>query len=146
MTGFFVAGMKTIQISTMNTIYYTTRHAEYGAKLLEEVYPVLEKASNNIVEDLDYDSVQEFEYLQQCYNESLRIEPPANITVPSTVTKELTIGKGDKALTLKPGMLITQMTDAVHHDPTQWIEHDKYNPARFDFKDKDNKWTLTPDG
>lgn len=66
--------------------------------------------------------------------------------MPSTVTKELTIGKGDKALTLKPGMLITQMTDAVHHDPTQWIEHDVYNPARFDFKDKDNKWTLTPDG
>lgn len=45
MTGFFVAGMKTIQISTMNTIYYTTRHSEYGAKLLQEVYPVIDKAS-----------------------------------------------------------------------------------------------------
>lgn len=146
LSGFFAAGMKTIKISTLNVIYYMTRHPEYKAKLVEEVCPAVAKAGADIVENLDYDTVQDFEYLQHCYQESLRIEPPANLTVPSTVLQECTIGKGDMAVTLKPGMLFMTLIHEIHHDPDQWIEHNVYNPARFDFKDKDNKWALTPEG
>lgn len=69
--------MKTIQISTTNLIYYLTKHHEIKKKLLAEILPPLEKVKDNIVDNFDYDTVMEYEYLQQCYSEILRMEPPA---------------------------------------------------------------------
>jgi cytochrome P450 len=86
LSGFFLAGMKTIQYSTMNMIYYLTKHPEYKQKLLDEILPPVEAVKDDIVKKLDYDTVQEFNYLQCCYHESLRMEAPAPITIPSTVT------------------------------------------------------------
>jgi cytochrome P450 len=61
--GFFLAGMKTIQYSTMNMIYYLTKHTEYKQKLLEEILPPVEAVKDDIIKKLDYDTVQEFNYL-----------------------------------------------------------------------------------
>jgi cytochrome P450 len=60
---FFLAGMKTIQISTTNLIYYLTKHPEIKKKLLSEILPPLEKVTDNIVDDFTYDTVMEYEYL-----------------------------------------------------------------------------------
>lgn len=43
----------------------------------------------------------QFEYLMQCYNETLRIEPPASASFEQTVTTDLTIGDG---ILLKKGI------------------------------------------
>ena len=56
-------------------------HPEIKTKLLEEILPPVEKVKNNIVDGLEYDTVMDFEYLHQCFNESLRIEPPALVSV-----------------------------------------------------------------
>lgn len=50
---------------------------EVRNKLLAEILPSVEAAKDNIVENLEYETVKEFDYLYHCYNESLRIEPPA---------------------------------------------------------------------
>jgi cytochrome P450 len=60
---FFLAGMKTIQISTTNLIYYLTKYPEIKRKLLSEILPPLEKVADNIVEDFSYDTVMDYEYL-----------------------------------------------------------------------------------
>lgn len=60
---FFLAGMKTIQISTTNMIHYLNKYPEYKEKLLKEILPPVEKVKENIVEGLEYDEVMEFEYL-----------------------------------------------------------------------------------
>lgn len=60
---FFFAGMKTIQISTSNMIYYMEKHPEYKEKLLKEILPPVEKVKDNILQGLTYDTVQEFNYL-----------------------------------------------------------------------------------
>lgn len=39
---FFGAGMMTIQISSVNMIYYLTRHQEIREKLLKEIRPPLD--------------------------------------------------------------------------------------------------------
>jgi cytochrome P450 len=57
---FFFAGMKTIQVSTTNLIYYMTKHPEMKAKLLSEILPPVEAVKDNIVEGLTYDRVMEF--------------------------------------------------------------------------------------
>lgn len=64
MFGFFMAGMKTIQVTTTNMIYYLTKNPEVKAKLMKEVLPPVEKVSDRIIEDLDYDTVMEFDYMQ----------------------------------------------------------------------------------
>ena len=78
---FFAAGMKTIQLSTTNLIWYISKHAEFKHKLLAEILPAVEAVKDDIAQGLDYDTVMDFEYLHQCFYESLRIEPPANFTV-----------------------------------------------------------------
>lgn len=103
MVTFFFAGMKTIQVSTTNLIYFLTKHPEFKEKLMKEILPPVEKVKDNIVEGLDYDTVMDFEYLAMCYNESLRMEPPAANSVMQMVTQDMTIGKGDRKLHLKKG-------------------------------------------
>jgi len=95
--------MKTIQISTTNLIYYLTKHQDIKRKLLAEILPPLERVKDNIVEDFTYETVMEYEYLQQCYNEVLRIEPPAANSVQQTVLSDTEIGKGDQKMTIKAG-------------------------------------------
>lgn len=46
-------------------------------KLLKEVIPPVEAVKDDIVGGLEYETVMDFEYLHQCFYESLRIEPPA---------------------------------------------------------------------
>jgi len=41
---FFFAGMKTIQISTTNLIYYLTKHTDIREKLMNEILPPVEAA------------------------------------------------------------------------------------------------------
>lgn len=60
---FFLAGMKTIQVSSTNLIYYLTKHPEFKSTLLQEILPPVERVSDNIVDGLEYETVMEFEYL-----------------------------------------------------------------------------------
>jgi cytochrome P450 len=57
---FFLAGMKTIQVSTTNLIYYMTMNPEMKEKLLSEILPPVEEVKDNIVEGLSYDTVMDF--------------------------------------------------------------------------------------
>lgn len=131
---FFLAGMKTIQLSTCNLIYYLTIHPEIKAKLLKEILPPVEAAAKNIVEDLDYDTVNDFEYLRMCYNESLRIEPPAGNSSHITFDEDVRIGArdGHKGYLFPKGEWFMLNVNAIHHDPAEWPEPEKYIPARFD--------------
>jgi len=147
LSGFFFAGMKTIQYSTMNMIYYLTKHPEFKEKLLKEILPPIEAVKDDIVKKLDYDTVQEFDYLQCCYNESLRIEAPAPISIPMTVVQPCSFGEGKLKFTLQPGDIFLTLTQEIHKDPAQWINPHEYNPARFDKSgDSPSKWQLAADG
>ena len=90
---FFFAGMKTIQISTTNLVYQVVKNKHIREKLMSEIRPAVDDAaSGNIIESLTYETVMEFEYLNQCYCEALRREPPAGITFPHTVSQDTTFG------------------------------------------------------
>jgi cytochrome P450 len=144
--GFFFAGMKTLQYSTMNMTYYLTRHPEFKQKLKDEICPPVEAVKDDIVGKLDYDTVMDFSYLQYCFMESLRIEPPASISTAMTCTADLTLGSGDFRVTLPKGTIFHTLAQEIHKHPVQWREPHSYNPARFDNLDKDNIWTLTTEG
>jgi BMFP domain-containing protein YqiC len=47
--------------------------------LLAEILPPVQEAKLDIVERLEFDTVMEFELLQRCFYEALRIEPPVPV-------------------------------------------------------------------
>ena len=47
--------MRTIQISTTNTLYYLNMHPAYKQKLLDEVIPVVEKVKDNLLDGFTYE-------------------------------------------------------------------------------------------
>lgn len=136
---FFLAGMKTIQLTTANLIMYLTQVPEYKKKFLDETMPSVEAAKENIVEELTYETVSEFQYLQYCFSETLRIEPPAPATGLQSFTKDVKI----KGITFSAGDPFMINIKAMHHDPTQWQEPSKFIPERFD---TESTWSLTPSG
>lgn len=105
-----------------------TKHPEYKKKLLEEILPPVQKVRDNILEGLDYDTVMDFEYLHWCYNETLRIEPPAGMTFQQTMSEDTMIGKGDKQYMFRKGMEFMLMISEIHHDPVQWRDPSQFIP------------------
>jgi cytochrome P450 len=98
-------------------------------KLLEEIIPVVEAAKENIVENLDYEAVMDLDYLHMCYYESLRINPPVFITFAESFSHDLVLKNGFE---IKKDDVFRVFIEAVHHDPEQWQQPEKYLPERFD--------------
>ncbi len=141
---FFFAGMKTVQISTTNLLYYITKHPEIKSKLLKEILPAVEEVKDNILNGLTFDRVMDFEYLQQCFYESLRIEPPVSVSSNQSFTSDVEITiNNNKKVYFKKGTRFSILFEAIHHDPNQWREPSCFVPERFDTQ---SVWSLKPDG
>jgi len=107
---------------------------------LAEVIPVVEAAKDDIFNKLEYDTVMDLEYLHLCFNESLRIEPPINVTARQSFNRDVTMFDG---LTVKSTTPFVISLVAMHHDPNQWQEPSRYMPDRFDHG---SKWFKKPNG
>jgi cytochrome P450 len=57
LTVLFMAGNETIKVSSTNTVCQLTRHPEAKRKFLEEISPVITRASNDLVNKLTIDDV-----------------------------------------------------------------------------------------
>ena len=137
---FFAAGVKTIHLSSTNLIWSMSKNPDMKEKLLAEVIPAVEAAKDDIANKLDYNTVMDFEYLHQCFYESLRMEPPFNISLQQCFSRDVTMFDG---LTIKKDTNFFVNIEAMHHDPTQWVEPSRYMPDRFD---SGSKWFKKPDG
>ena len=145
MITFFAAGMKTIQISSTNLVYYLTKHDDIREKMLKEILPVVEKVKDNIKDGLDHDSVQDLDYFNMCYKECLRKEPPAANTITQTVDPDTVVGTTQK-FTLKKGMNFMFSIESIQNDPIQWPEPTRFEPDRFNTSLPNNKWLLDANG
>ena len=61
---FFIAGNDTIKTLIGNTVCYLAQHPEAKAKLMAEITPVLDAASDNFLNKLDSDAVDQFEFVR----------------------------------------------------------------------------------
>jgi cytochrome P450 len=93
---FFLAGFKTIQVTTANLICYLDQNKDVKKRLLDEILPVVEAAKDNIVEKLDYESVFDLEYLPMCFYETLRMNPPFQTSSATCFTQDVTFKNGFK--------------------------------------------------
>ena len=67
------------------------KYPKVKADLFAEIIPAVEEAKEDIIQNLSYDTVVEFNLLQRCFYESLRLESPIPVSTSNNMSKDLTI-------------------------------------------------------
>lgn len=70
----------------------------------------------------------EFNLLQRCFYEALRIEPPVSSAIVSTMNESQVVG----GILIKKNQPFTIAIEQMHHDPKQWQSPERFIPDRFD--------------
>ena len=89
------------------------RYPNIKSKLLNEILPAVQQAKDNIVDNLDYDTVMDFDYLQKCFYEVLRIEPPVPVSGAQNMSRSIAIN----GIEFKKSTLFFISIYSLHHDP-----------------------------
>jgi cytochrome P450 len=62
---------------------------------MDQVSPVIERASGNLVENLKVEDVDSFEYVRYCWYESMRLQPPVPGSLSNQFVKTVNIAGVD---------------------------------------------------
>lgn len=121
---FFFAGFETSSTAMAFALYFLAKYPDVQDKVRDEVKRVKQLHNNEI----SYDALMEMTYLNQVFNETLRLYPP----VGSLLRKALVDYKvPDTDLIIPKGMLITVPVYGIQRDPDIYPEPDKFDPDRF---------------
>lgn len=85
-------------------------------------------AHSKVQDVLNFDSIADLKYYNNCFMESLRIEPPVMYSSHVTLTEDTKIGD----YTILGGDIIHINMFDVHNNKEEWIDPHKYIPDRFD--------------
>jgi cytochrome P450 len=136
---FFMAGNETVKTSTANTLMYLSMHDHVRARFLAEISDVLDSAASDFQELFTCDHADSFTYVRNCWHESMRLQSPAPNSFFNKFTRDVTI----RGVTFTPTTGFIVNFDAIHKDPREWIQPEKYEPDRFD---PNSPYYLRPDG
>ena len=139
----FIAGFKTVQITTTNLIYKLLTNPAIYDKLMTEIRPPIDALNGKIQEGFTPEMAMDLDYLHCCYWEAMRLEPAVMSSAPACFSRDVTIGP--EKMVFPKGLEFILQIDYIHMDPTQWVEPSKFEPERFNMSGG-NKWTKTPDG
>ncbi|XP_011705582.1 PREDICTED: probable cytochrome P450 6a13, partial [Wasmannia auropunctata] len=122
--------------------FYLAKNPEIQEKLREEVISVLNKYDG----ELTYENLREMTYMDQVFNETMRLLPAA-VVMKKRCTEEIEL-KGSDGITcrVQPGMEILIPVQALHKDPQYWKNPEEFDPKRFDRKNHIEKFTFLPFG
>ncbi|KAG5330044.1 C6A14 protein, partial [Acromyrmex heyeri] len=140
---FIIDGYETSS-SVMSFIgFHLAQYPHIQEKLREEVTSVLNRYGGEIT----YEGLKEMTYMDQVFNETMRILPGALMKKRCTEEFEL-IGSDGVVCRVQPGMEILIPLQALHTDPQYWENPEKYDPERFNSDRKHNieKFTFLPFG
>mmetsp|Transcript_23367 Transcript_23367/g.38932 ORF Transcript_23367/g.38932 Transcript_23367/m.38932 type:complete len:486 (-) Transcript_23367:295-1752(-) len=131
------AGQHTSSITSTWTTMFLLHHPECLKLVLGEQAELL-GGENNASAKLDFDSVGQMEYLQNCVKESLRMYPPLIMLMRMALEdiktqlngKEYVIPKGDIVIT---SPAVSSRLDSVFKNPNNF-EPDRFGPERNEQK------------
>jgi len=140
---FFIAGSQTTANATSNLICYLLMNPQINQKLRSEFNAQLKHFNSdnlkNLAQELDMEKIDELHYLKLCFYESLRIEPPVNISSAFMLTEAQNIA----GFNIRAGHMMLANIYQLHHNKDQWQRPDEFVPERFD---PNSEFFLTPGG
>lgn len=122
---FFLAGYETSSSTMTYCMFELALNQEIQKKARDSVIKVLEKHNNN----LNYDSLNEMTYLEQCINETLR-KYPVVANLQRTSISEYKIPSTNVKLLKNQTVWIPVY--AIHHDEDIYPNPHEFNPDRFE--------------
>ncbi|KAJ6638130.1 putative cytochrome P450 28a5, partial [Pseudolycoriella hygida] len=123
---FFLDGFETSSIVIAHILYHLGANKSVQDKLRQEI-------NENVGKDgrIDLDVLNEMEYLDQVFHETLRINPPAGMSSKvCTVATELRDYEGN-ILPIEKGIVVQIPVYCIHHDERFYPEPEKFDPDRF---------------
>uniref|UniRef100_A0A182K0X7 Uncharacterized protein n=1 Tax=Anopheles christyi TaxID=43041 RepID=A0A182K0X7_9DIPT len=120
---FFLGGFETSSTTMSYCLYELALNEEIQQRARECVLKAVEKHGG-----LSYDALMDMPYIDQCINESLRKYPPgANLI--RQVSQDYHVPGTD--VTFPKGMNVMIPVYAIHHDPENYPDPERYDPDRF---------------
>ena len=110
----FLAGSKTVQITTTNLITNLIHHPEVYQKLRAEIDPYMATVKDDIMNKMTLEGVDELPYTKMCFQESMRMDSPAGMSSTSCMSKDLNISGVD----MRKGEPFYIMIQNIQNDPT----------------------------
>lgn len=118
---------------------YLNNYPDVARKLHAEIDKVLEPIKDDPFEKLNLETSEQFEYLRNCFNESLRIETPVSMTFFQSFSQDVEI----QGVKVPKDDIWVILPDVIHNDPEQWQKPSEFIPERFDI---DSDYFKRPDG
>ncbi|XP_021002695.2 cytochrome P450 3A41 [Parasteatoda tepidariorum] len=126
----FLAGYETTATALAFTFHLLVTHPEIQDRLYEEIKDV---------KDSDYATIQGLQYLDQVFNESLRLYPPVTGFTSRVCDQDYDIGPH----TIPKNAHVFVPVWDLQHDPEYWPEPYKFDPDRFSPENKGSIKNMT---
>jgi thromboxane-A synthase/cytochrome P450 family 3 subfamily A len=120
--GFILAGYETTANALAFTIYCLAHNPDKEARLLAELDGW--GPPDRLPSAADMDS---FPYAAACFQESLRLFPPAAAAVREAPAGGIQLG----GFSVPAGTALQVSIHAMHHNPRYWSHPEAFNPERF---------------
>ncbi|XP_055905767.1 probable cytochrome P450 6a21 [Eupeodes corollae] len=133
---FWIAGFETSSATMSYAIYALARNTDVQEKLRTTIDEVLEKHNG----ELTYESLKEMHYLDQVFDETLRM-----YTVVPTLQRIANTdyyASADKKYKIDKGTLIFIPIEAIHSNPDIYPNPTKFDPERFSPEEKAKREAL----
>ncbi|CAG7729685.1 unnamed protein product [Allacma fusca] len=124
---FLLGGFETTSAALTFTSYLLALNPEVQQTLFEEL-----QAAFSEDEDINFDSVNNLQFLDQVVCESLRIYPP----VVTFIVRETSSETRVESLSVPKGVSIHIPVWQIHHDPELWPDPFTFKPSRFSSSEK----------
>ncbi|KAK9122311.1 hypothetical protein Syun_019928 [Stephania yunnanensis] len=125
----FGAGQDTSAITLEWAMSLLLNHPEKLKKAVHEVDNNIEP--HCLLKDSD---ISNLPYLVSIIQETLRLYPPAPLLIPHEAARECKVEQYD----VPSGTIVALNAWAIHRDPKEWSEPDKFMPERFMPRDDNN--------
>ncbi|GIX78376.1 cytochrome P450 3A12 [Caerostris extrusa] len=138
---FFLAGYDTTASTLSFVSYLLALNPDIQEKLHQELVDTLEKTNG----ELTYEALQGMKYLDNIISETMRLYPPAT-RMERQCTQDYELG--NTGISIPKGMILTVPVCAMHRDPQNFPDPEKFDPDRFSTMEKAGRdqYTYLPFG